>query len=106
MPTVKEMLMNVALLYGRLSMPKNLDAAFGAIAAAMEGNYTKLGRLTLYRLQSPAMPRAGDLARQLISCVDHVPYDAHRPQTWPTADELTNEALRQLKTVSRRFALR
>ncbi|EJD40817.1 hypothetical protein AURDEDRAFT_170010 [Auricularia subglabra TFB-10046 SS5] len=94
-----------ALLYSRTSMPKHLTRAYEAIAAGMEGNYTQLGELTIAPIRDPPARLPGDIARQLISCMDQHPYNSDHPETWPTAKDLTDAALYGLKHVSPRFAL-
>lgn len=94
-----------ALLYSRTSMPKHLTRTYEAIAAGMKGNYTQLGELTIAPILEPPRRIPGDIARQLISCMDQRPYNAGRPETWPTAKDLTDAGLYTLKHVSPRFGL-
>ncbi|KAH7100292.1 Alpha/Beta hydrolase protein [Auriculariales sp. MPI-PUGE-AT-0066] len=94
-----------ALLYFSTNAPMHFATIATAVASAMDGKLSELAALTLKPFRDLATPLPGDTARNIISCLDAPPYDADRPETWPTAEELTINGINRLRTVSPRFGL-
>ncbi|KAH7100472.1 Alpha/Beta hydrolase protein [Auriculariales sp. MPI-PUGE-AT-0066] len=87
----------------------NYPKAFGYFAPwfadALEGNYTHFGQQMLRKISFPSAPISGDVSRNLISCMDTVPYDPDHPETWPPVQELVDSSLDVLRDVSPRFGM-
>lgn len=95
-----------ALLYTATVRPKVFPPVAKAIASAMKGNYTDLAQMTLHALDTSGEAQPGDVARSIIACLDSPPYDADRPDTWPSLEDYTDAAIARMKDVSPRFAMR
>jgi hypothetical protein len=76
------------------------------LAAAMKGEYSGLAELTLPPYKGTDKPKPGDVARSIIACLDSPTYDDEKPETWPTAEYLTDAAIKRLTDVSPRFGMR
>ena len=93
------------LLYITTNYPKAFGEVAPVFAEAINGNFTLMSQLLLNPISARPGPIPGDTSRSLISCMDTVPYDPDRSQTWPSAADLVDESLRTLRDVSPRFAM-
>ncbi|KAH7100289.1 hypothetical protein BKA62DRAFT_706588 [Auriculariales sp. MPI-PUGE-AT-0066] len=94
-----------ALIYHTMVGPKYFPGLVDALARAMEGNHTALAALTLPPLTGESSKHSGDVARSIIACLDAPQYDKDKTDTWPTAEQLTDIAIKRLQEVSPRFGM-
>lgn len=94
-----------AILYQTTNSPKFFPRVAAAVASAIAGNFTDLAGLTIAPIVFPSARQPGDHAASIVSCLDAPPYDPDRQDSWPTVNELTDDAITRLKNVSPRFGL-